>query len=191
MTKTQHELQKLVSRLNTAGPSTELTPEPRWGQCQSTYSTEATFTGNAPQQWPPSFKATWQIQRTQQRKRLPNSSWVSEPNLIPWNKWWGSGLLVLRSLPFYVNTREGWNSQGQDTSFLHVDTALAKICDSLMVTEQGCLPSSLSVNCTEMWLSDSFSIAERVSWCSQKMEMNSTHWPPSLPSPLTHWSPNG
>lgn len=58
-------------------------------------------------------------------------------------------------------------------TFLNVDTALIKTCHSLMVTEQEHLPPS-QVHCSEMLLPDSFSIAEKISWCSQKMEMSCT-----------------
>lgn len=51
-------------------------------------------------------------------------------------------------------------------------------CDSHGVGVPASFPSS------EMRLFDSFSIAEKISWCSQKMETRSTDWSCSLPSPL-------
>lgn len=74
-------------------------------------------------------------------------------------------------------------------AFFNVDTALVKIHHSLMVTEQECLPPS-QVDCNEMLLFDSFSLAEKILWYTQKMEMYSTRLPPSLPAPFTKWSPD-
>lgn len=68
-------------------------------------------------------------------------------------------------------------------TFFNVDMALVKIHHSLMVTEQECLPPS-QVNCNEMLLFDSFSLAEKILWYSQKNGNVFPHLPPSLPFPF-------
>lgn len=58
---------------------------------------------------------------------------------------------------------------------------VAETCRGGVVTVQGCLPSSQAVKC-DCWTG--FSIAEKISWCSQKMDMRSTDQPCSLSSPF-------
>lgn len=69
----------------------------------------------------------------------------------------------------------GLNLEGWGTHFWMWTLLWSRTCYSLMVTEQEHLSPS-HVNCSEMLSFDSFSIAEKISWCSQKMEMTSIYW---------------